>query len=48
MRQISAVRDDVVSWLAEVSVVYTNRVVGMMRAFGSVGESGPIIRFCSR
>ena len=43
MRQISVVRDDVVSWLAEVSEVHTKRVVGMMRAFGSVGESGPFI-----
>ena len=43
LRQISAVRDDVVSWLAEVSEVHTKRVVAMMRAFGSVGESGPII-----
>ena len=43
MRQSSAVRDDVVSWLAEVSEVHTKRVVAMMRGFGSVGESGPII-----
>ena len=41
LRQISAVRDDVVSWLAEVLEVHTKRVVGMMRAFGSFGRVGP-------
>ena len=31
------------SWLADVSEVHTKRVVGMMRAFGSGGRSGPTI-----
>ena len=41
--QSATVRDVVVSWLADVSEVHTKRVVGMMRAFGSDGRSGPII-----
>ena len=41
--QSATVRDVVVSWLADVSEVHTKRVVGMMRAFGSGGRSGPII-----